>query len=49
MVNTEYGLLKKQAKEYGIIKKNVDSILEPVRNCEQETRCAAYSCKKDDC
>jgi len=28
-LRVEYGKLKKQAKEYGIIKKNVDSILEP--------------------
>jgi len=28
-LRVEYGKLKKQAKEYGIIKKNVDSILDP--------------------
>jgi len=28
-LRVEYGKLKRQAKEYGIIKKNVDSILEP--------------------
>jgi cytochrome oxidase Cu insertion factor (SCO1/SenC/PrrC family) len=28
-LRVEYGNLKKQAKEYGVIKKNVDSILDP--------------------
>ena len=28
-LRVEYGKLKRQVKEYGIIKKNVDSILEP--------------------
>ena len=28
-LRAEYGKLKQQAREYGIVKKNVDSILEP--------------------